>query len=315
MTVVPIVKRYHRGLLALATASALIAIVSAVGILVDPRILTGVPIWLKPFKFGFSIAIYGFTLAWILSVMPRRSRVAEWAGTTIFVTMALELAVVVTQVVRGTTSHYNQTTPFNAALWQVMGTSIMIFSLAHLFIGVVALRQRIPDPVAVAAIRWGMGLSLLGMAAAVPMTLPSQAPGTPGISGAHSVGVADGAPGLPITGWSTTGGDLRIGHFVGLHALQALPLLAYLLGRFFGGRLDVRTRVRLVLVTGIAYGILVVLLTTQALRGQSLVRPDMVSGVEFVGLLAATVLAAGVVLGRGRRSQLVLAAASVGASA
>ena len=36
-----------------------------VGMLVDPRIITGAPAWLKPFKFAISTAIYSLTLAWI----------------------------------------------------------------------------------------------------------------------------------------------------------------------------------------------------------------------------------------------------------
>jgi hypothetical protein len=297
-------RHLHRPLLALTGATAVLAVVAAVGIFVDPRILTGVPIWLKPFKFAVSFGIYGLTLAWMLSLLPRRSRIADWAATTIVATAAIELIAIVTQVIRGTTSHYNQTSPFNAAVWQAMGMSISVLFAAHLVIAFVVLRQRIPDRVAAAAIRWGVGLSLLGMAAAIPMVLPSQSPGIDDIAGAHSVGVADGGPGLPLTGWSTVGGDLRIGHFVGLHALQALPLLAILLGR----RFDERIRARLVLVAGLAYGVLVLLLTWQALRGQPLLRPDAVTLAAFAALAAATAAATAAVLVRGRKQELALAA-------
>ena len=62
-------------------AMAVLAVVAAVGIFVDSRVLTGAPIWLKPFKFAVSFVLYGVTLAWMLSLLPRRSRAAEWAAT------------------------------------------------------------------------------------------------------------------------------------------------------------------------------------------------------------------------------------------
>jgi hypothetical protein len=302
------VLRWHRPLLALTAGAAVLAVIAGIGVFADPRILTGVPIWVKPFKFAFSFSLYGITLAWMLSVLPRRSRLAEVAGTAVLGVAVVELGIIVTQVIRGTTSHFNDSTPFNAALWQAMGMSIVVLFAAHIVIALVALRQRIPDRVAAYAIRLGLGLSLLGMAAAVPMVLPMQDPQVDGITGAHSVGVPDGGPGMPLTGWSTTGGDLRIGHFVGLHALQAMPLLAILLGRFLGHRLDERTRLRLLLVAGAAYGVLVVLLTWQALRAQPLLHPDALTLAAVAALAIATGLAATAVVVRGRKPELALAA-------
>jgi hypothetical protein len=299
---------WHRPLMIFVSAMAVLAVVCAVGIAADPRILTGVPIWLKPFKFSVSFFLYGGTLAWMLSLLPRPSRIGEWAATIIVGTALAEMVVIVAQVIRGTTSHYNETTPLNAMLWDVMGGSIMGLFIAHVVIGIVVLRQRIPDRVAAAGVRLGLGLSLVGMLAAVPMVLPAQAPDVDGIAGAHSVGVPDGGPGLPLVGWSTTGGDLRIGHFVGLHALQALPILAFLLTRFLGGWLDERTRIRLLIVAGFGYGIFTALLTWQALRGQPLLRPDSLTLVAWAALIAATVGAAGAAVARRCRPELALAA-------
>ncbi|RKN47753.1 hypothetical protein [Micromonospora endolithica] len=287
---------WHRPLMVLVAAMAVLAVVTAVGVVADPRVLTGAPIWLKPFKFAVSFVLYGLTLAWMLSLLPRRSRVAEWAGTVVVAMALAEMVVIVGQVLRGTTSHYNDTTPLNAALWATMGIAIMVLFAAHLLIAIVLLRRPAADRVARYAVGLGLGLSLLGMLAAVPMVLPAQEPGIEGIAGAHSVGVPDGGPGLPLVGWSTTGGDLRIGHFVGLHALQALPILAILLNRFLRNRLDQRTRVRLVVVAGVAYGVLTVLLTWQALRGQPLLRPDAVTLAAATALAASTATAVGVVL-------------------
>ncbi|MGC4759356.1 hypothetical protein [Micromonospora trifolii] len=299
--------RWSRPLMFLVSVMAVLGVVAVVGILVDPRVLTGAPIWLKPFKFAVSFVLYGATLAWMLSLLPRRSRAVERAVVVIVAVAVVENAWIVGQVIRGQASHFNDSTPVNTALFAAMGAAIMVLFFAHLVIGIVVLIQRIPDRVAATAVGWGLGLSLLGMLAAVPMALPMQDPGIEGIGGAHSVGVPDGGPGLPIVGWSTTGGDLRIGHFVGLHALQALPILAILLSRF-ATRLDERTRARLLVVAGGAYGVLTVLLTWQALREQPLLRPDAVTLAAVAALVAATATATGLVLVRRRRPELALAA-------
>jgi hypothetical protein len=268
--------QWNRPLMAWAAVMALLSIGSLVAVFADSRSLLGAPIWLKPWKFSVSFVIYSVTLAWMLSLLPRRNKWAERAAVVIVSVSVIEMLIIVGQVVRGRASHFNGTTPLDGILFSIMGTSIMVLWFAHLAIGIVLARQSVGDRAATSGVRLGLTGSLLGMLAAVPMTLPSAAPeGLEGIQGAHSVGTLDGGPGLPVMGWSTVGGDLRIGHFVGLHALQALPLLALglaVLARRFTV-LDEGARLALVRIGGAAYMVLTVLLTVQALRGQPLLRP------------------------------------------
>ncbi|WP_018784218.1 hypothetical protein [Micromonospora sp. CNB394] len=298
---------WHRPLMLLVSAMAVLTVVAAIGVVADPRVLTGAPIWLKPLKFAISFVLYGVTLAWMLSLLPRRSRAAERAATVIVAVSVVEMAVIVGQVLRGTTSHFNGTTTLDAVLFNVMGVAITVLFAAQFVLAVVLARRSLPDRAGGYAVRLGLAVSLLGMLVAFPMVAQRPAGAPAGINGAHSVGVPDGGPGLPLLGWSTTGGDLRVGHFVGMHALQALPLLAILLDRFLGARLDELTRARLVLVGGVAYAGLTLLLTGQALRGQPLLAPDARTLAAAGVLVVATATATTSVLARrSRRTGVVL---------
>ena len=103
--------------------------------------------------------------------------------------------------------------------------------------------------------------------------------------GGHTVGAPDGGSGLPGTGWSTEHGDLRVAHFIGLHALQALALLAFVLGR---RRSPDGSRARVIIVAGASYALLFALLVWQALRGQSIVTPDVTMVVARAAWAAAS---------------------------
>ena len=58
---------FSRPLTFVGVAMLLTLAVTLVGILLDPRVITGAPAWLKPAKFAISIAIYCFTLLLLLT--------------------------------------------------------------------------------------------------------------------------------------------------------------------------------------------------------------------------------------------------------
>jgi hypothetical protein len=251
-------------------------------------------------KFAVSISIYCFTLLWMLSFLRGRPRFVIIVSWVTAVALLAEMVLIAGAAALGTTSHFNVSTPSHAAVWHTMTGFVVLIWTMNLLTAVILLLQRMPDSAFAWALRLGLFVSLVGMAVAFPMTqeTPQQeraadragleeAP----IQGAHSVGVEDGGPGLPITGWSTTGGDLRVPHFIGLHGLQALPLFGYMLVLFAPRWLRTRHRVALVWTASLAYLCLVVLLTWQALRGQPVISPDA----RTLGALLALIVTTGTV--------------------
>lgn len=264
----------------------------------DPRLITGAPAWVKPLKFALSIPIFLATFIWLLTFVEGRPRAVKFVANLTAIGLLVEMILITMQVVRGTTSHFNFSTPFDGVVFNLMGAFITAVSICTLLLAIWLIRQRLPNPVLAWGLRWGVLVSFVGMMVAFLMTsypTPSQleaaeATGQMSFIGAHSVGGDDGGTGLPLLGWSTTHGDLRVPHFFGLHAMQLLPILGGLLSLDgFRRRWSERGRTALVWVGSLGYLGLVLLLTWQALRGQSLIAPD---GLTLgVGLLLATAVA------------------------
>jgi hypothetical protein len=281
-----------------------------VGILVDPRVITGMPAWVKPAKFAISLAIYAFTFLWLLTFVKGRRRLVAVATYVTAITATIEMVIIAGQAMRGVNSHFNTATSLDGMLFSIMGGAIVLLWLAGLLLAGLLLFQRLPNPVLAWGLRLGMLVALVGMGLAFLMTsqvTPAQAAalaeGRPALtSGGHSFGVADGGAGLPFVGWSTEGGDLRVAHFFGLHAMQALPLFVWLLLRF-APQLGMRRQVALVWTAGLLYLGLTLLLAWQALREQPLIAPDGLTLAALAGLLAGTGIAALLIVrGRGQVS-------------
>ncbi len=282
------------------TAGGLVMVVafvlSAAGIVLSPSVITGVPAWLKPTKFAISSAIYLLTLAWIftyLETWPRLTRIVGWTSAILVV---FEVAVIDLQAARGVTSHFNVATPLDAAIFASMGLGILIVWLASIALTVAVFRERFQDESLGWAIRLGLLITVLGSATGGVMVVPNDAQvaaaraGRPTASGSHTVGAPDGGPGIAGTGWSTEHGDIRVAHFVGLHALQALPLFVWLRRRLRPGAPSPAA----VFVAAASYGSLWAILLWQALRAQSILAPDGLTLGVLAAWLAATLASAAI---------------------
>ena len=173
-----------------------------------------------------------------------------------------------------------------------MGFAILVLWFMSVLAGVLLARQRFEQRALGWGIRLGLLITVIGMLIGVLMTGPTPdqlsameagAPVT--VLGAHTVGAADGGTMMPVTGWSLDGGDLRIPHFVGIHAMQLLPLVGWWLSRRNTG--SRRRPVAMTSVVAGGYAGLVALLTWQALRGQPLIYPDALT----LGLVAVLIVA------------------------
>jgi hypothetical protein len=277
----------HRPLVVFAAAMAVLSVVAALGVIFDDRTLVNASIWLKPFKFTISMALYAVTLAWMISLLPKARRWGWWLGTLVTAGLAVDMVLIFWQMIfRGRQLHYNGADELDRLLAQtILPDATYLAWTASLVLALMLVFQKMQDKAQAAAVRIGLFVALLGLALGMLMFKPTpgqqgliDAGTKPTIIGAHNVGVPDGGPGLPILGWSTVGGDLRIPHFVGMHALQLLPLFAMLLAALatrFPVLTDAAVRRRLIRVVGLGYVGVIAILTWQALRGQSIVDPDV----------------------------------------
>jgi uncharacterized protein YhhL (DUF1145 family) len=189
-----------------------------------------------------------------------RARAVRIISCGVAVSMVTEIACIVMQSARGTTSHFNGATPFDAGIFIFMG--IMIGFNAVLVGWTLVLfctSQLLPIPPAYTwGIRCGLLLFLLAGAEAGFMLHHH----------AHTVGAPDGGSGLPFINWSREHGDLRVAHFLGMHALQVLPFAGFLMAR---SQRAESVQKRYVVGFAVLYLIAMLALTWTALQGRPLV--------------------------------------------
>ena len=205
------------------TGHLIVAMLLAAAVPSTDAEVMGVHAYYKPIKFLLSTWLLAWAMAAYLPLL-RTPRLARGYGWVTVVILGLENVYIVGQALRGARSHFNTADWFGPVVFPLMGLAISAFALATLYVGwrFVRLRRAGVSPTLLTGIRWGIFLFVLFAFEG----------GMIGANGGHTVGAADGGAGLPFLGWSLDHGDLRIAHFVGMHALQVLPLLgAFVLRR------------------------------------------------------------------------------------
>jgi hypothetical protein len=172
--------------------------------------------WYKPFKFAFSTFLFVWAIGWYGFYLPNYNMTPYSITTTIL--LGFEIAYIAFQAGKGQMSHFNTSTWYYSMLFSLMGIAATIVTIYTAYIGFLFFTQKIDLPdYYLLAIRWSILIfvvfSFEGFVMGSKMT--------------HTIGGKDGSPGIPLLQWSYKHGDLRIAHFIGMHALQVIPILSY----------------------------------------------------------------------------------------
>lgn len=208
-------------LVAFALLMLALMLPAAIGLGLDERTLRDVNVWVKPMKFMASVALLALTTAWFTPLLPdalRRSRGFSALVWTLILTGGFEVAYISLQAGLGQASHYNVGDPFHATMYTLMGGAAMVLTATQPWLAWLIWRHgdRSVAPAYRQAVLLGLVLTFM-LGASVGMMLGGGPPAT--------------GAGLPVLGWSRSMGDLRVAHFLGIHAGQILPLAGFALAR------------------------------------------------------------------------------------
>ncbi len=234
---------FYYGLACLA-----IAIVCLVMTKVSSTQVYNVNAWYKPFKFAFSTFTFAWAMAWYCHYLPSFPiHIFNW--TVIFL-LSFEIIYIAIMAAQGLTSHYNVSSPIYSLLFSAMALAATLVTLYTAYVGLLFFTSEFP-----ALPRHYLWAIRLGILIFVVFSFEGFLMGG---RLSHSVGLENDNSNLFILGWSKLVGDLRVAHFIGMHALQVLPLLSFYLLR----------DTKLTLLAGLLYGALALFTLLQALNGK-----------------------------------------------
>lgn len=216
--------RRHSLLAGYAAFALALGLVCLLATLFDPRRIGDVSVWLKPSKFYFSIGVFIATTAWFFGyVRPerRRSLLATGIVVVLLATATFELAWISWQGARGEASHFNFSTPLASRMYALMGIAAVLMIATTLPLAWEIARRPLPMMGSAYRLAVVMGLVLTFLLGGTAGGLISQ-------NGSAAVGAHASA--IPLFQWNQIGGDLRIAHFLGVHAQQALPFCGWIIG-------------------------------------------------------------------------------------
>lgn len=213
--------------------------------------------WYKPFKFAFSTFLFAWAMAWYCYYLPSFNiQLFNW---TVIILLGFEIIYIAIQAGRGQLSHYNLSTPVYAAMYSMMALAATVVTIYTAYVGFLFFTNSFPTlpHYYVWAIRLGILIFVVFSFEGFVM----------GSKLTHTIGGADGDAGIPVLNWSTKFGDPRIAHFIGMHALQVLPIVSFYLLK----------NTKATVVVSMLYLLLAVFTLIQALQGKPLFKNKQTS--------------------------------------
>lgn len=237
---------FYFGLLCLLTSLVFLLLTK-----VSTTLVFNVNAWYKPFKFAFSTFSFAWAMAWYCSYLPNfNSNLFNWS---IIILLSFEIIYIAIQAGRGQLSHYNLSTPAYATLYSMMAFAATAVTLYTAYVGLLFFTNSFPE-----LPHYYLWAIRLGIVIFVIFSFEGFAMGS---RLNHSVGAINDNSNWFIIGWSKTVGDLRVSHFIGMHALQILPLLSFY----------VLKNTKLTVAVSLVYGLLALVTLIQALQGKPLI--------------------------------------------
>lgn len=209
---------------------------------------------LKPLKFALSIAVFSWTIAWYIFELTSQGAVTVYSWVVV-ITLGFEIIYITIQGLNGQMSHFNTSSPFYAGMTIMMGIVAAVLTVWTAYIGMLFFTGNVkPLP---QYYLWAIRCSI------ILFVIFAFEGGLMGARMSHSVGDIQNDDRLPFLQWSTRIGDLRVAHFIGIHALQVIPLLSWYLLK----------NTKATFVVAFTYALLAAFTLMQALKGKSFLNP------------------------------------------